>query len=133
MNGKLWLNSDNLRTFVIDFVFSIPPIFAFSRLSGEFLHSNHKDTNIYLFDNQFIILLFLILRLSLLYPVGLPHERRGETAKRASSFDQGERLVQEDHHHGRGRSRSSQRAWHHHHEHLRLPAQPQRLGAIEVP
>ncbi|MBR6931367.1 MAG: hypothetical protein IKH61_14245 [Bacteroidales bacterium] len=54
MNGKLWLNSDILRTFVIYFVFSIPPIFAFPRLSGEFFCSDHKDTKNYPIDNQYI-------------------------------------------------------------------------------
>jgi hypothetical protein len=54
VNGKLWLNSDILRTFVIYFVFSIPPIFAFPRLSGEFFCSDHKDTKNYPIDNQCI-------------------------------------------------------------------------------
>lgn len=35
-------------------VAGVAPFFAFSRLSGIFLHSNNKDTNIYLIDNQFI-------------------------------------------------------------------------------
>ena len=59
--------SDKFRIFAMRFLTSFPPDFAFSRGSGEFLFLLANIRNIYQIDNQSVVFLLSISRLSLRY------------------------------------------------------------------